>query len=329
MRVTPYSTRMTDTVRAAVSRNAEYFGGNATLSPVLMSPRIETKSSVYEKALSWAMDRLRMTKSISTEYLTSLDPMGADCVVLFVDKDRAKETSSLYGQHAVRGGVSYVEIYDTDLHARIDKDKSSYVERYVDRSEGSVGEATEHALRHELFHALSAHHGIDDILHAFISEGQFDSYLHYLQVNIANQMKTRSEELYLTAVSKLWTDVTPKDEVPDNVACAAGVNAVHRTAFGDEIGGGASTYWLYDALTKRRDFERVDAPQRGDVIISPSGYGNAKLVSNGHVGIVGDGDSIMSNTSADGLWKSNYTLETWRAYYGTKGKYPIYYFRKK
>lgn len=330
MKFKVYSTVNTDTVKNACIEASEYFGGNVILPEITFIKPIERKKTIYEVALSWARMILKKTKSISTDYIMSLDHEGYDGVILFVDKSDARESSSLMGQHSVRNGKSYIEIYDTKYYSKWIKAFDKYGETTTRRKEEATEEMTTRTLKHEIFHALSSYHNIDDILHAFIAEGQFDSYLKYLQINIANQMETNSEKLYKVAMSCLKTDVTPKDEYPDSVSCAITVNVIHQKAFGDQIGGTASTYWMYNSLLNRKDFQKVDAPQRGDIIISPTGYaGKGGTLTNGHVGIVGDGGVVLSNNSNTGLLDTYFTIEKWNSYYGIKGKFPIYYFRKK
>lgn len=137
------------------------------------------------------------------------------------------------------------------------------------------------------------------------------------------------EKLYETAVSCLGIDVTPNDLVPDEVGCSDVVNHIHFMAFGEEIGGGASTYLLYGALKDSEEWTKVDSPLPGDIVISPSGYaGVGGKLSHGHVGIIGNNVMIMSNDSKTGKFLENYTIASWRAYYVDKGKYPMSFFRK-
>ena len=134
-------------------------------------------------------------------------------------------------------------------------------------------------------------------------------------------------KVYIAAVSCLGTDASPNDIAPDEVGCAETVNAIHKKAFGYEIGGGVSTNQLYKALISHSKFIGVDSPLEGDVIISPTGYGNGKL-TNGHTGVMGKNGVIMSNDSSTGLFKENFTLESWRSYYGSRGGYPVKFFRR-
>lgn len=133
--------------------------------------------------------------------------------------------------------------------------------------------------------------------------------------------------LFATAVKCLGTDASPNDLAPDEVGCAETVNAIHKKAFGFEIGGKLSTYQMYSALQKSKYFIKVDQPLEGDIVISPTGYGNGNL-KNGHVGIKGEYDKIMSNASATGTFEENYTMKSWKERYVDKGGYPMHFFRR-
>lgn len=135
------------------------------------------------------------------------------------------------------------------------------------------------------------------------------------------------ERLWNTAYASLGIDVTPSDIVPDEVGCAETVNQIYYNAFKRYIGGGASTYNMYKCLLVSNEFIKVDTPLYGDIIISPTGYGNGNL-SNGHVGIVSKDNKIMSNSSATGLFQENYTIDSWKKRYVDKGGYPCVFFRK-
>lgn len=134
-----------------------------------------------------------------------------------------------------------------------------------------------------------------------------------------------SELLYKTAVDNLGRDVTPKDEVDDEVSCAFSLNAVYKQAFGKEIGGGASTAAMYLVLKNDKRFEKTSLYSKGCIIISPTGYGNGSI--RGHVGIMGENERIMSNTSKTGLWESNMTLTSWIKRYRYAGDLPILFYR--
>lgn len=134
-------------------------------------------------------------------------------------------------------------------------------------------------------------------------------------------------KLYLSALSFLGKDASPLDEAPDELGCADSVSKVILNAFPNVIKGSVSTAELFKQLNTSKEFSRTSQFKFGDVIISPTGSGTGGL-SNGHVGICGEDETIMSNTSATGLWTSNYTVTSWVARYRKLGGFPIYFFRK-
>lgn len=133
-------------------------------------------------------------------------------------------------------------------------------------------------------------------------------------------------KIFNKAKQLLGTDASPNDLAPDELGCAETVNAIIEQALGYPAGGTLSTNLMYKALLKHTKFIKVDQALPGDIIISPTGYGNGGL-SNGHVGIFGENEGIMSNSSATGRFEANYTLKTWVARYRGKGGYPIVFFR--
>lgn len=133
--------------------------------------------------------------------------------------------------------------------------------------------------------------------------------------------------LYLGALTCLNTEASPNDLAPDELGCAETINAIHRKVFGFEIGGGLSTNRMYKVLDRSPLFLRIDQPSEGDLVISPTGYGNGRL-PNGHVGIVSKDGMIMSNDSKTGLFVENYSLNTWKDRYVGQGGYPVCFFRR-
>lgn len=134
------------------------------------------------------------------------------------------------------------------------------------------------------------------------------------------------EKIWKTALFCLGTDASPHDIAPDEYGCAETVTTILQKA-DVEIPIFVSTYQLYQYLQTSRDFIRVDHPLPGDIIISPTGYGNGAL-PNGHTGIVDENGKIMSNSSADGIFTKNYSLEGWNDRYAVRGGYPVVFFRK-
>ena len=152
-------------------------------------------------------------------------------------------------------------------------------------------------------------------------------YIALLKAYFGKPDFTARGRFYLGALSVLNTDASPEDVAPDSLGCAETVNAIHRKVFGFEIGGGLSTNRLYKILEKSPLFVRVDQPLEGDVVISPTGYGNGKL-PNGHVGIISKDNMIMSSDSNTGLFLENYSLESWKGRYTNLGGYPVCLFRR-
>lgn len=134
------------------------------------------------------------------------------------------------------------------------------------------------------------------------------------------------EKLYYKALSYLGKDASPNDVAPDELGCAESVNDIHKACFGFPIGGDVSTYRMYQALMNSPFFTFVTSPLRGDVIISPTGWGNGSIP--GHCGIMGDNGVIYSNNSKTGNFDSHHTLETWKARYQQIGNFPIMFFRR-
>lgn len=135
-------------------------------------------------------------------------------------------------------------------------------------------------------------------------------------------------KLYEAALSFLGTDASPLDEASDEFGCADSVSKVILKAFPAALHGSISTAELYSQLKASPAFSKVSQWRFGDIIISPTGTSTTGGLANGHVGIMGEGDEIMSNASATGLWTQNYTIASWIARYRVLGGFPIYFFRK-
>lgn len=134
-------------------------------------------------------------------------------------------------------------------------------------------------------------------------------------------------KLYLSALQSLGVDASPLDEAHDEYGCADSVSQIVNKTFPNAIKGSVSTAELYKQLSTSKDFTKVSQFKFGDIIISPTGMGTGGL-ANGHVGICGEDETIMSNSSATGLWTSNYTITSWVARYRKLGGFPIIFFRK-
>lgn len=141
-----------------------------------------------------------------------------------------------------------------------------------------------------------------------------------------NRESIKRIELYLQALKHLGTDASPNDVAPDELGCADSVSQILLKTFPGIIKGSVSTRELNQQLNSSKHFVRVTKFLPGDIIMSPTGSGNGGL-RNGHVGIVGEEENIMSNSSATGKWENNYNLKSWVARYRVMGGYPIFFYR--
>ena len=135
-------------------------------------------------------------------------------------------------------------------------------------------------------------------------------------------------KLYVTALTFLGVDASPRDSAIDDLGCADSVSGVIYQCFGPILKWSVSTAELYNLLNTSPQFRKVTDFRPGDIIISPTGMGKSSAMPNGHVGIVGENEEVMSNSSATGIWTNNYTLTSWVEKYRKKGGYPIFVFRK-
>ncbi len=98
------------------------------------------------------------------------------------------------------------------------------------------------------------------------------------------------------------------------------------------IGGIPGTATLYAWMLSNPAFQKIEEPEQGCVIISPTGMGNGNV--EGHVGVIGkfglkyvNDYGICSNDSNSGFFLELWSLTTWEKFYAQKGDLPIYYFR--
>lgn len=141
---------------------------------------------------------------------------------------------------------------------------------------------------------------------------------------VANRIIMDNQKIYDTAFDLLGFDVTPNDVVADEVACAEVVCEILKRA-GFPIGNLPLTTDLYKALIKDKGWA-PSTPIPGAIVISPTGHGNGTM--RGHVGIVGKDGLIMSNSSKDGIFRANYTIQSWHDRYVKQGAFPMLYFRR-
>lgn len=138
-----------------------------------------------------------------------------------------------------------------------------------------------------------------------------------------NEPTIESTKIYQVAKESLGHKLSPIYTV---AGCVEAVNNLSKMAYGYVICDSPSTTVMYKALKADKRYIEVKEPVYGDIIISPTGYGNGKL-EHGHVGIYAK-FGIMSNDSPTLKWKLNFTLKSWTSRYVTYGGFPIFYFRK-
>lgn len=102
------------------------------------------------------------------------------------------------------------------------------------------------------------------------------------------------------------------------LACAWAVNRVVASTLGRPIGGGLSTANMVQVLKARHAKVSEQSAPPGAVIISPTEQtgGRANI---GHVGLLGTNGNIFSNSSSQGRWEQNFSISSWKSYYGGKG----------
>jgi len=144
-----------------------------------------------------------------------------------------------------------------------------------------------------------------------------------------NTQTVNGQKLYMTAAALLGKPVAPKDASTNYgvFGCALTMNGIAERAWGHPIGGGASTQAMYAFLQNTTKYAPVlpgnELP--GDIIISPTGSG-ANPAAHGHVGCIAK-YGILSNNSEDGNLEEQWTLETWRQYFGTSLGFPVLVYR--
>lgn len=135
-------------------------------------------------------------------------------------------------------------------------------------------------------------------------------------------------KIYEKAKSLLGTDASPLDAAPDSLACAETVNRIVSLALGTPIGGGTSTYSMWQCLRASAKWVTVISSDAlpGDIVISPTGGVTGARLEHGHVGIVAK-HGILSNNSENGLLSENYDIPTWKRYYTQFGGLPTFFYR--
>ncbi|MDX0425123.1 hypothetical protein [Sinorhizobium medicae] len=110
------------------------------------------------------------------------------------------------------------------------------------------------------------------------------------------------------------------------LACAWAVNqVVQRTLNRPILAGPAGLATANLVKVLRAKHVRITDPVPGCVVISPTVY--APRANIGHVGIVGEGDKIFSNSSNRAQWVNNFTVSTWKKHYGERKGLRVEFYR--
>lgn len=174
----------------------------------------------------------------------------------------------------------------------------------------------------------------------FVRIGILKRLINFLQQLFNKQVEEEKKEtkmkhhrLYELAKSKLGTDFTSDIAVADEFSCAFALSSIWKE-LDSTLPIITSTREMYEFMKHDKRFEEVPQPiekiEEGLIVIAPTGM-NSKpdVMPNGHCFIAGENEVYMSNDSASGLWKQNYTRESARTRYVKKGGYPLFVFKIK
>lgn len=136
---------------------------------------------------------------------------------------------------------------------------------------------------------------------------------------------SKREILYRYAKSQLGKE---KKGIPDtadrSVNCVEALNQIGIECFGKPFCQGASTITLDTTLKSNSRFQKIllQDVKVGDIIVSPT---SGKSI--GHVGIVNDSFTIMSNSSLTGLWSNHWDFTGWYKRYEKELGLPVNFYR--
>ena len=85
------------------------------------------------------------------------------------------------------------------------------------------------------------------------------------------------------------------------------------------------TWTLMEYLRKNPRFTEIFTPEKGCIILSPTGTGNGKI--RGHVGIYQDKWTIHANSSESGKWGRTFSHGSWLTRYEKFGGISTLYFK--
>ncbi|MBX4216139.1 hypothetical protein KW797_04290, partial [Candidatus Parcubacteria bacterium] len=133
---------------------------------------------------------------------------------------------------------------------------------------------------------------------------------------------TMPEKIYEFSKSCLGKDIATTQ---NELGCAEAVSYVFNHVGVQDFPKNGFLSTLEFHIWLKKNAQEVAEPSLGDIIISPTGS-SSKKATHGHIGIVAR-HGILSNNSMNGLWQEYYTQESWKAYYGSKLGFPVFFYR--
>ncbi len=131
------------------------------------------------------------------------------------------------------------------------------------------------------------------------------------------------EKLLNIALEAYGTDPTPNDVQDDQFACVESLTTLLHKLYPD-IPIMTYTPVLLKYLQKDNRFKPTSEFKEGNIILSPTLSGNGKVV--GHVGLIGKGGKVLSNSSSTGLFLDKYDCVSWVQRYSKLGQLDLYLF---
>ena len=136
-------------------------------------------------------------------------------------------------------------------------------------------------------------------------------------------MPTNNEKFLKICLDALDTDPSTPDGVKDEVGCAETLSVLIKKIFPD-FPILVSTKDLDWKLFSDKRFERITIPEMGCIIISPR-----TNTIYGHTGMFITSERIASNDSKTGLFKGNYSWNSWIKEMKDRRGLKIYLYRIK